>query len=561
MASIATKAATETIIVTNKEIAKAFQFLGKIMELHGENPFKIRSYSNAYLTLRKLDRPLGEIPADELENIKGIGKAISGKIRELLETGRMATLEKYREKTPPGIQELLNVKGFGPKKIKAVWDELGIESAGELLYAVHENRLIDLKGFGKKTQDDLKVKLEYFLHSQNQFHFATLDGVGGPVLEKIRALLPKASVAYTGAMRRCCNTLERLEIMIGYDGPIDLLFDELLINRKLINPQLSDATIEHWPVRVYHFPLREFGSKQFRYTASDSFMEAFMERFPDLDFKGLTTEEDVFSKAGISPIAPEMREEGSIVQQAIDGVLPNLIEAADIKGVLHVHTTASDGLHTLREMAEHARDLGYAYIGITDHSKSAFYANGLQPQRVLEQMAEIDVLNTELAPFKILKGIESDILNDGSLDYEEELLRQFDFIIASVHSNLRMDEQKATERIIKAIENPYTTILGHPTGRLLLARPGYPLDHQKVIDACAANGVAIELNANPHRLDIDWRFLGEAMAKGVRIAVNPDAHSRDGILHIKYGIASARKGGLTREHCLNCLEVDDFMAL
>lgn len=235
--------------------------------------------------------------------------------------------------------------------------------------------------------------------------------------------------------------------------------------------------------------------------------------------------------------------------------MPILIEETDIKGVIHSHTTYSDGLHTLREMAEYSKSLGFEYIVITDHSKSAFYANGLKPERVLAQMEEIDALNAELAPFKIYKGIESDILGDGSLDYEEDILKQFDVIIASVHSNLKMDKEKATTRLINAIKNPYTTILGHPTGRLLLSREGYPIDHMAIIDACAEHQVAIELNANPYRLDLDYEWIPYAMEKGVKISINPDAHSKEGIHDIRYGVLAARKGGLTKEMCFNAADV------
>ena len=399
---------------------------------------------------------------------------------------------------------------------------------------------------------------EYFLKSRDQFHFATLDRVGEQLLAKIKERLPGAQVAYTGALRRKCNTLDRIDLLLGYDGDPEAIFDDELQLQRRIDDHNLEARTDDYPVRIYHFPPSDFGSKQFRYTAADSFLQAFLERFPGTDFKGLSLEDEVFAAVGLPLIPPELRESPAILERAAANNLPELVSEGDIKGVLHVHTTYSDGLNTLREMAEEARIAGYEYIGITDHSKSAFYANGLQPERVLAQMEEIDAINREMAPFRIFKGIESDILNDGSLDYDEEVLQQFDFIIASVHSNLRMDEEKATARILKAISNPYTTILGHPTGRLLLARPGYQLDHHRVIDACAAHGVSIELNANPHRLDLDWRHLAYAMEKGVKIAINPDAHSRSGIHDVKYGVASARKGGLTAAFCLNNLSVDEF---
>ncbi len=267
-----------------------------------------------------------------------------------------------------------------------------------------------------------------------------------------------------------------------------------------------------------------------------------------MDFKNLSNEEAVFEKTKQSFVVPELRENAEILQGKIQ---PQLIQGQDLKGILHVHTTYSDGLHSLREMCEHTRSLGYAYIGITDHSQSAFYANGLKPDRVLAQMEEIEKLNAELAPFRIFKGIESDILNDGSLDYDDALLEQFDFVIASVHSNLRMNIEKATERVVRAIEHPCTTILGHPTGRLLLSREGYPLDWDAVFEACAKHKVSIELNAHPRRLDIDWTLIPRALAHGIRISINPDAHSKDGILHTRYGVMVARKGGLTAAGCLN----------
>lgn len=526
--------------MTNKEIAKQFQLLGKIMELHGENPFKIRSYSNAYLTLRAFEKPLSEIPVGDLENIKGIGKAISGKIQELLVHGKMEALEKYKAKTPAGLQEMLLMKGFGPKKIKAVWDELGIESAGELLYAVHENRLADLKGFGKKTQEDLKVQLTYFLKSRHHFLYADLHDFGLQLLEKIKAKLLNAQVEWTGALRRRANVLEQVELIIGCDAAVSSIFDSTLILEKESEEGVFEAISEDIPVRIYHYPLSNFGSKQFLHTGTSEFLKAFTELYPGIDFKNLPNEQAIFEKINRAFIVPELREGPAFLQKN-----PDLVEEKDIKGVLHVHTTYSDGQHSLRDMCTYARDLGYQYIGITDHSKSAFYANGLSPQRVMEQFKEIDALNQELAPFKIYKGIESDILSNGDLDYEEDLLKQFDFIIASIHSGLKMDKEKATQRLIKAIENKYTTILGHMTGRLLLSRPGYPVDHEKVIDACAANNVAIELNANPRRLDMDWQYIDLAIQKGVKIAINPDAHSKEGIHDIKFGVYSARKGGLT----------------
>ena len=544
--------------MTNKEIARTFQYLGNIMELHGENKFKIRSYQNAYITLRKLQQPLAEMAAEEISGIKGVGKAISGKIKELLENGKMETLERYKSQTPEGIQEMLAIKGFGPKKIGVIWKELGVETIGELLYAVNENRLIELNGFGKKTQDTLKQQLEYYQKTKDSFHYAALAEEAGQLLKKLEAAFPDAKISLIGALRRYSNIAEQIELLIGTDqGPEALLDLDFLVDAAVQDNAITAKTASDLPVLLKLCAPSEFGSKLFQYTAAPDFLNAFIAAYPGIDFKGLESEQAIFEKVELPFILPELREEPWSLTLAQKDQLPSLIEEEAIKGVIHSHTTFSDGLHTLEEMTTYSRDQGYAYIGITDHSKAAFYANGLQPERVLQQMEEIDALNKKLAPFRIFKGIESDILNDGRLDYEEDILKRFDFIIASVHTNLRMDEEKATTRLITAIENPYTTILGHPTGRLLLSRQGYPIDHKKVIDACAANKVAIELNANPYRLDMDWRWIPYALEKGVLISINPDAHSKEGIHDIQFGVLSARKGGLTAE-LFECLNVAAF---
>ncbi|MEM1321718.1 MAG: helix-hairpin-helix domain-containing protein [Bacteroidota bacterium] len=545
--------------MNNKEIAGVFNELARIMELYEENPFKIRSYQNAYRTLRKIEQPLAELSEKELAGIKGVGKAISSKIRELVDTGELQTLNKYLEKTPEGIRELLQIKGFGPKKVKTLWDQLGVESVGELLYACNENRLVELKGFGQKTQEDLRSKLEYFQQSRDKFHYARLEPVALELVEVLQKRLLGTQIQFCGQLRRRNTIVNAIELLVVGEADMEAAFDNdnlFFVARK---EQQYTARLENGlPVYLYHCSEAEQGSKLFRYTATPDFMEAFIKSNEGTDFRGLPSEAALFEKAGLPFIEPELREEGEIIDLVRQGQLPALVQVEDIKGVVHSHSTYSDGIHSLREMATFSRDQGFAYLGITDHSKSAFYANGLKEDRVLAQMEEIDQLNAELAPFRIFKGIESDILNDGRLDYDDSLLEQFDFIIASVHSNLRMDEAKATQRLLTAIENPYTTILGHPTGRLLLSRKGYPIDHAKVIDACAANGVAIELNANPYRLDLDWRWIPYALEKGVMISINPDAHSKEGIGDIRYGVFAARKGRLSADRCLNCLDAEGF---
>jgi DNA polymerase (family 10) len=550
--------------MTNPDIARAFDTLAKLMELHKDNPFKIRSYSNAYNKLRKMEEPLADKTEAELLELVGIGKAIAAKIHELATTGRMETLEKWRAETPEGIQEMLTIRGFGPKKVKAVWDGLGVTTVGQLLYAINENRLVELKGFGAKTQETLREKLEFHQRSRGFFLYRTLDRAAAALLEQLRRQFPDEQFERTGALRRGAPTLSHLAVLTTL--------------APAAAPQISGAEVQEgdgaqdakngftsmvvdaYPVRLYHCSAANFGSKQFRHTGTPDFLKAFVVAYPDTDFQNCATEAEVFARASSDPIPPELRENDLYIGLARNGQLPDLLKVNDITGVVHSHSTYSDGIHTLREMAEAARDKGYAYLVISDHSKTAVYAGGLSIERVQQQWAEIDVLNAELAPFRIYKSIESDILADGSLDYPDEILAGFDLVIASVHSGLNMDEDKATERLLTAIRNPYTTILGHPTGRLLLSRAGYPIDHRRIIDACAEHKVVIELNANPYRLDMDWTWIPYAIEKGVPISINPDAHSTGGMDDIRYGVVAARKGGLTAQGCWNAADISTWLA-
>ncbi len=544
--------------MTNKQIANAFDDLANLMELHEEDDFRIRSYRNAYLNLRKLDRPLADLSDAELKEIKGVGPAIGGKIRELISGGKMATLEKYRSQTPQGVVEMLEVNGFGPKKVRVVWKDMGLETVGELWYACNENRLIEFKGFGLKTQEDLRQKLEYFFRSRDKLHLDVAEEEADFACVWLNGKLPGAFIAPVGELRRRCPVVEHIEILVGYNGELTAAFDgtTLRVEKEEGTLRYDVRLPNNTLVTIHRCMAEEFGSKLFQHTGSTAFLDAFVAATPGQVFKNLRGEYEVFERAKMAYIAPELREDASYIALAQQQKMPQLIEEQDIKGVLHVHTTWSDGLHSLREMCAYTRSMGYEYIGITDHSQAAFYANGLKPDRVLAQMAEIDQLNAEMAPFRILKGIESDILNDGSLDYESDILEQFDFVIASVHSNLKMTKEKATERVLRAVENPFITILGHPTGRLLLSREGYALDWDVIMDACAKHKVAIELNANPYRLDLDWTLIQEAVRRGIPISINPDAHSKDGIHDLRYGVFAARKGGLTAAACLNAQGVE-----
>jgi DNA polymerase (family X) len=533
----------------NKDIARQFDLLARIMELHDENPFKIRSYANAYLSLRKMEGDLSAMSREKLSAIPGVGDAITDKITELLQTGKMRTLEKYKDITPLGVQEMLSIRGLGPKKVKQIWKEMGITTVGELLYACNENRLIEAKGFGLKTQDEIRKKIEYFVDSKGKYLFASIESAATSLLRMLQNTFSDALVSLTGECRRLMPEVSGIEIIST------LSIEETAKHSDGLEFDLQE---EKWkwmefPVLWTEVSVENFYSSLFKSSCSESFLiEA---GYINGTYK---SEEEIFSALGLQYVVPEYREHADTLINARSSRIPELLDVGDIKGIIHNHSTYSDGLHSLKDMAGYVKNEGFEYFVISDHSRSAFYAHGMETERVLMQFDEIDLLNQGYTGFRIFKGIESDILVDGSLDYPDDILSRFEVVIASVHSVLNMDESKATERLIRAIENPYTRILGHPTGRLLLAREGYPLDFRKVIDACAANNVVIELNANPQRLDLDWKWIDAAMSKGVMIAVNPDAHSKESVHYIKYGVYAGRKGGLTAEMCLNTLNLAEF---
>lgn len=536
--------------MTNQQLATQFNLLGKLLELHGENPFKIRSYTNAYLTIKKWHEPVFSLPKEELAAIKGIGKAIQAKILELAETGEMSTLNKYLDKTPSGIVEILGIKGFGPKKIKVLWEEMEIESVGELLYAINENRLVDIKGFGQKTQSNLKMQLEYHLESQGKLKGATAQALAEELLSTLMELDPKLKVTPTGALARKCNIIDQLDLITTAE------LSELSITLAKV-PGISNSetglSYKNLPLLIHTTNEKQYAFDLVKTSAEQKFWKSL--NLKSGNYKDAT---QVFTDNGLPYYIPEYREPENL--PFLDSYVGenNVITPEDLKGCIHNHSKYSDGMQTIEQMVTAAQDLDYEYFVITDHSKSAIYANGLSIDRLYQQLDEVRKLDQDMADFKLFSGIESDILASGDLDYPDEVLADLDVVIASVHSSLKMDEKKATARLIKAIQNPYTSILGHPTGRLLLSRPAYPINHSEVIAACAEYNVAIELNANPSRLDMDWRWINEAISQGVFISINPDAHSIGAIKHTNHGVDSARKAGLPVAYCLNALEVDEF---
>lgn len=548
----------------NKTIARSLRLLSQLMELHNENTFKIKSVANAAFKVDKLPYAISSKTIEEIEQIDGLGKSMSAKVWELLQTGTMADLQTILSSTPEGIVEMLGIKGIGPKKIIVIWKELGIENIGELYYACNENRLIEAKGFGLKTQEEIRKVIEFKMAAEGKFLYAHAEGLANTLHAELLLWLSNTEAAplltIAGDYRRYCEIIEELDFVVGAD-------DILCITNRIKEfatlefvQQTAHLFVGQSPfglkIRLHLFQKEDYYLQLFTLTGNANHVK----QVRSLAGNGPFADElEIYSKAGLAYIAPELREGSNEVELAKNNQLPTLISATDLKGSLHNHSTWSDGVHTLEQMARYCKEeLGLEYLGMCDHSKSAFYANGLNEQRIYAQHQEIDALNQKLGPFKIFKGIESDILNDGSLDYSDDILKTFDFVVASVHSNLRMDEEKATARLIKAIENPYTTILGHPTGRLLLSRKGYPIDYARVIDACAANKVIIEINANPLRLDLDWRWHRYALQKGVLLSINPDAHRMEGFKDMHYGVYVGRKGGLEATQCLNAFTLTEI---
>lgn len=545
--------------MTNKEIAQTFQLLSNLMELHDGDSFRIKSYQFVYQTIRNLDVSLEDLPQSELAKIKGIGKSIALQLIELLTTGKLVALVNLLDITPPGILKMLKIKGFGPKKIKQLWTELGTETPGELLYAIQENRLLALKGFGQKSQDELHKQVLFLLHHENQFLYPELLQEANELLSSFQAVHHSMIIELTGDLKRKLPYSETIEFLLDGFSDSVLFYEIPNVSEVEFKEDCITATWKGFYKTIFYFSDGvKFGNKLFIHTGSDTFINSISVDLLSQDTPDCNTEEEVFSFLQSQVIPPEVREYP--MQDIVnENVLNDLITKDDIRGVVHSHSLYSDGSNSIAQMASVSQQSGFSYLVMTDHSQAAFYANGLKWDRIIQQQKEIDKLNAGNKDFTILKGIECDILSNGDLDYNHEILSSFDVIIASVHSVLIMDEERAMARIIKAIENPFTHILGHPTGRLLLSRPGYPLDMKKVIDACSANKVAIELNANPRRLDLDWQWIPYAMHKNVFISINPDAHSVNGIHDIKYGVDMARKGKLQKEFCLNACDALTFL--
>ena len=556
----------------NNSIIKTLNFYVDLMVLHDENEFKIKGYNNAIFNLERYTESIHQTRIDDLEKIQGVGKSTAKVIDELNNTGSITALEELRAKTPEGIIEMLGIKGIGTKKIKTLWKDLDITNVDGLLGFIESGELTKVKGFGEKSVQNIKEVLEFRESNRGKLHFASAEIIANELHQKLQSQFPDELIEVSGQVRRKLEVIDKVLLVVGTNNKakINAYLSQLNeIEYEEINsgPQTWRGSFKENSIPlIIRFTNREKFYNVLIATSSSPSHLSYPVKNGDslyniLLHNTLGSEEEAYKMVDTPFILPEIREGQFEWEAAKENKLPKLVEMKDLKGILHNHSTWSDGKHSLEEMAQHCKDLGYEYLGISDHSKAAFfYANGLQEERVAEQHTEIDALNEKLAPFKIFKGIESDILPDGRLDYDDDILATFDFIVASIHSGLSMDINKATERLLTAIANPFTTMLGHPTGRLLLMREGYPIDHKEVIDACSECGVIIEINAHPKRLDLDWRWVHYALEKGVMISINPDAHEKKGYGDMYYGLCVGRKGGLTKEMTFNALSLAEVEA-
>jgi DNA polymerase (family X) len=554
-------------------IAQIIDEMGTLLELRGENPFRCRAYHAAAQALSNLGSDLSEMIADgSLAEVPGIGETMHAKIVQLATTGQLPAYDELRRSTPPGLVALLRIPGLGPKKIKALHETLKVESLADLRRAAESSQIAELKGFGERTQAKILEGIAFVEKSGERILQSDARRLVAPILEAVRGHRQVIRAEVCGSLRRRAETIGDLDVLFSSAKPASV------IDAFVKLPQVA-TVLAHGPTKAsirladgvqcdlrgvedaqYPFALHYFtGSKAHniavrrRALARGLTLNEYALTGPDGPI-ACRDEAELFAALGLAEIPPELREDAGEIEAAEAGTLPTLVELGDLTGTFHCHTDWSDGAATLAQMAEAARRVGLHYLGIADHSRSAAYAGGLSIERVHAQWVEIDALNASLgAKFHLFKGTECDILPDGSLDYPDELLGGFDYVVASVHSSFQLPREQMTQRLVRAVSHPKVTMLGHPTGRLLLVRDGYAVDLEAVIDAAAKAGTMIEINANPHRLDLDAAHCRRARQKGVTIVINPDAHSTGGLDDLEYGVSVARRGWLTKGDVWNTL--------
>jgi DNA polymerase (family X) len=574
---------------TKEQTIELLEAIARLLELKGENPFKIRAYTNA---ARVLETFSGNYQTTVLEGklgeLSGIGDAIAKKIAEYVQTERLEYFERLQAEFPETIFELFEITGLGGKKVKALYEKLGIKTIAELEAAAKDGRIAELPGFGAKTGANLLQAIERRRKHSGRFLLSDAKVWSDELLDHFQGHPDVSQISAGGSFRRGRETIGDLDILVATKHPpriIEHFLSHTAIDRILAQGETKASVILNHGIQTdlrvvsnleFPFALCYFtGSKEHNvalrgralqngWTLNEYRLapEPSSKKIPN-PIPEIRTESDLYRALGLHYIPPELRENHGEISAAEEGELPKLIELQNLRGTFHNHTNESDGHNTLQEMADAAQDLGLEYLGIADHSKSSFQAHGLDEKRLLTQVEQIRELNKGFeGDFQVFCGVECDILRDGSLDFPDEILAQLDYVVASVHASFTLSEKEMTKRIIRAMENRYATILGHPSGRLLLAREAYQVDLGEIIKAAAQTGTIIELNANPRRLDMDWRFWKSAKTHGVRCAINPDAHSVRGLQDLWFGMQSARKGWLTREDVVNCLplnEVKNFL--
>lgn len=566
-----------------EKVAEILTDIGVLLELKGENPFKTRAYSNAARTIEGLSEPLETLIAENrLGDIKGIGEALQQKITELVATGRLAYYEELKASIPPGLVAMLQIPGLGPKKVKALNDKLGVETVEQLEAACQTGKVATLDGFGEKTQAKILEGISFRRQYASRHLLSDALVVADPILENLRAHPDVIRVSTGGSVRRHKEIIGDIDFLVSSKRPenvIEFFTSQpgiLSVSAKgetkasVILPGGIQADLRVVSDSEFPFALMYFtGSKEHNIVMRQRAIERGLRlneyglfksteetRDPNL-LVSCQTEEDVFEQLGLRYVPPELREDKGEFDAAAHAPLPRLVEWTDLRGSLHNHSNWSDGQNTLQEIAAYMDDLGCDYWAITDHSRSSFVANGLDPARLRRQISEVRELNRKLADegvnLRLLTGSEVDILSEGRLDFDDDLLAELDVVVASIHQGFSQNEAENTKRLIRAAENPHVHIMGHLTGRLLLQREPYKVNQQAVIDACAETGTWIELNCNPLRFDLDWRLWPYARSKGVKCVINPDAHRNEHADFLRLGAGIARKGWLTKADVINTL--------
>ncbi len=567
--------------MNKKEIIKLLNEISTIYEMMDENFFKIRAYANAARALEMSDIDLSKnTPLAELKKIKGIGTHIAEQVKTLAETGSLKLYEDLKNSVPPGLFEMMKIPKLGPKKIKYLYDNLDITSIAELEYACIENKLLNLPNFGQKTQENILKGIELFNRFKERFLFADVIEEAQKLHEKIADSPFVIRSSLGGSIRRKNEIVKDIDIVASTKNSREVMnlftsveeAEEIIAKgdtkssirlKSGINADIRTVGDNQYPYALHHFT----GSKEHN-TAMRSMAKKINIKmneyglFKDNRIIKCKSEEEIFKVFAMDYIPPELRENTGELEAAKDKKIPKLVDVKDIKGLFHFHTSRSDGNMTLQQACSELKKMGFEYCGIADHSKTASYAGGIKDEDIGSYLDEIDLLNSKQKDFKIFKGIESDILPDGNLDYPDEILKKFDFVIIAIHSNFNMSRKQMTERIVKAMASKYSTMLAHPTGRLLLARDPYNVDIIEVIDAASEFKVDLEINASPFRLDLDWRACKYAKEKGVKVFINPDAHSIEGFYEYRFGVNTARKGWLEKEDVINTMgpgEVKDYL--